>query len=1771
MDTPSKILQAVPNTTEGIQFTDIFQIEEIQRLQDLFSDTTGVASLITNPNGVAITSPSNFCHLCENIIRKTEKGLANCIKSDFTIGSKTASGMVMQPCLSSGLWDAGVRITVDGRHLANWLIGQVRNEETDENRLMLYADEIGVNRQTFMDAFNEVPFMSVKQFKKVTEMLYAFANELSEKAYNNLQLKKQVAERENAAELLRKSKDDLSITLNSIGDAVISTDKNGLIVNINPVAESLCGWAMHEAKGKPLTDVFRIVNSETRETVDDPVKRVLESGETIALANHTVLISRAGAEYQIADSAAPIINKDGLISGVVLVFSDITNQYIAQKHVLESEEKFHSLYLHMNEGSALHKLLYDDEGLPYDYTIVDTNPAFSIQLGIDADSVIGKTSREAYGTDEPPFFEIYCKVALSGESTVFESYFPPLNKYFSISVYCPAKGSFATIFEDITDRRQAEAILKESEEKYRNLVSEMQVGVLIQGPQAEIIMSNPKALEFLGISEDQLLGKTSFDPDWNVIHEDGSPFPGPAHPVPQAIATRSSVRDVIMGVYRPDTGDRIWLLVCAEPHLNEDGTVQQVACTFVNISKRKKAEELLREERMLFRTLIDNIPDSIYSKDMDCRKTLANNTEIRYMGAKSEAEVLGKDDFAFYPKELAEKFRADDQSVIKSGLPVLNREEYIFDENGKKRWLLSSKIPLRDKDNQVIGLVGIGRDITERKLAEETIYNERLLLRTIIDNIPDVIYTKDLELRKTLANSAEVRFLGAKSESDVLLKDDFEFYPKEAAEKFHADDLAVLQTGVPMIDREGIVYDEIRQKHWLLSSKLPLRAKDNRIIGLLGIGHDITGRKLAEIALRESEALYRNLVQKMPDGVYKSTPDGKFVDVNPAMVMMLGYSSKEELMAINIKTQLYFETSDRESLVLQEQLEEMGVYRLKKKDGSEIWVEDHGWYNTDSKGNILFHEGIMRDITLRRQADNVLRESEEKHRTILHTAMDGYFMADKKGNLLEVNYTYCRMSGYNELELLEMNLSDLEVIESREEVDAHIQMIIEKGENRFETKHRRKDGNSYDVEVSIKYQTVDGGRFVTFVHDITDRKKAIEALHKSREEFKRYFETGSIGLCVTSPDKGWLEVNDRLCQMLGYTKDELSLLTWSELTYPDDLEADLDLFTQVINGEIDTYEIDKRFVRKDGTMLYTSLSVTCKRNFQGSVIYFLSSLLDITERKSAEQELLIAKEKAEASEKKFRLSETELKKAQSVAQIGNWTWNLQSNSVLWSDEMYRIFGIDKNSFAGSLGDAITKAIHPEDLHIIQRSNAREFADKNLIEYRIILPDNSIRHIWAETGETVSDENGNPLLLSGIAQDITERKLAEIELMKSKTKAEESDRLKSAFLANMSHEIRTPMNGILGFAELLKTPNLSGAEQSEYISIIKKSGDRMLNIINDIVDISKIEAGQVKVFITETKLNDQTEFLYSFFRPEVEKKGVQFILHNGLSAKEAIIKTDKEKVYAVLTNLIKNAIKFTTRGSIEIGYKIVNPLVVKTLHATSPQPAQQLHATAPSPPPLLQFYIKDTGFGIPADRQQAIFDRFVQADIADTRAFQGAGLGLSISKAYVEMLGGKMWVESEEGKGSVFYFTIPYIVESEQKLSNTNGMSNEENTQNKKLKILIVEDDETSEMLISIAVRNMSKETLKVRTGTAAIEACLANPDIDLILMDIKMPEMDGYEATRQIRKFNMDVFIIAQTAFGLVDEKEKALDSGCNDYISKPLDLALLKEIIQTHFKHQIA
>jgi PAS domain S-box-containing protein len=328
----------MPLENKNIEFSELFDLEEIQRIQDSFSDATGVASVITTPDGVPITRPSNFCRLCIDIIRGTEKGRLNCYKSDAELGKPNPDGPTVCPCLSGGLFDAGASITIGNKHIANWMIGQVRDPGFNDENLVKYADEIGTDREEFMNALKEIPVMDKKQFQKIANTVFILAQELSTMAYQNVQQARLITDLNRTKQELREKEEDLSITLNSIGDGVISTDNFGNITRMNPIAEKLTGWPLNEALGRKLTEIFCIINADSRLYIPNPVDTVLEKGIIVGLANHTVLIARDGTERQISDSAAPIKNNDGVISGVILVFSDVTNQYAARKAIEDSEK-----------------------------------------------------------------------------------------------------------------------------------------------------------------------------------------------------------------------------------------------------------------------------------------------------------------------------------------------------------------------------------------------------------------------------------------------------------------------------------------------------------------------------------------------------------------------------------------------------------------------------------------------------------------------------------------------------------------------------------------------------------------------------------------------------------------------------------------------------------------------------------------------------------------------------------------------------------------------------------------------------------------------------------------------------------------------------------------------------------------------------------------------------------------------------------------------------------------------------------------------------------------------------------------------------------------------------------------------------------------------------------------------------------------------------------------------------------------------------------------
>jgi signal transduction histidine kinase/ActR/RegA family two-component response regulator len=499
--------------------------------------------------------------------------------------------------------------------------------------------------------------------------------------------------------------------------------------------------------------------------------------------------------------------------------------------------------------------------------------------------------------------------------------------------------------------------------------------------------------------------------------------------------------------------------------------------------------------------------------------------------------------------------------------------------------------------------------------------------------------------------------------------------------------------------------------------------------------------------------------------------------------------------------------------------------------------------------------------------------------------------------------------------------------------------------------------------------------------------------------------------------------------------------------------------------------------------------------------------------------------------------ENELIEAQKLAKVGSWLFNPSSQKLEWSDETFNIWGFDSNKDTAPDFDTVIQRIHPEDQELFRSSveNAAQHGMAYDIEIRICLPNEKQKTLRAIC-QPIKGVHDEVISLAGTNQDITDQKLLAIELIKAKEKAEESDRLKSAFLANMSHELRTPMNGILGFSELLKRKNLTNETKDTYLEFIEKEGNRLLSFISNIVDISKIESNIITIEKSFCNVNGLIDDLYSKYSFKLENTAVQLQIKKGLDDPQSGVETDANKLVQVLSNLLENAIKFTKNGVIELGYTLSNS--------------------------KLEFYVKDSGVGIEKKEQKNIFNRFTQGKLEQTHN-QGVGLGLSIVKGIVTILGGDVWLESQTEVGSTFFFSIPYhnIVTDSKVILETSNTTLDSGH----FTVLIAEDDRFSFLYLKACLSAVNCTILHAINGKEAVKLVNQNASIDVILMDINMPEMDGDKALEEIRKINKEVPVIAQTGLAMSGDKEKMLQAGFNDYISKPISPKVLMTTINKH------
>ncbi len=912
---------------------------------------------------------------------------------------------------------------------------------------------------------------------------------------------------------------------------------------------------------------------------------------------------------------------------------------------------------------------------------------------------------------------------------------------------------------------------------------------------------------------------------------------------------------------------------------------------------------------------------------------------------------------------------------------------------------------------------------------------------------------------------------------------------------------------------------------------------------------DITEQKKTENELRHSERNFRALTEQIAELYFIADSLGIITYVSPVAEKMAGYLP-EESVGHSFIEYLADDEIPAAMKVFHDTLankipKQVVEYKMKKKDGSIFDAEIHlQYYQDEDQCGFI---GLIWDITERKQAQLKEQEMAERYEATIEAAQIGTWDWNVQTGEVILNNRWFEILGYTREELAPVSIQIWQALAHPDDFSESMAITEKLGNGTlefYEREFRMKHKNGQWVWVmdrgKLMTRTADGKplRMLGTHIDITVHKQAEQALKISENKFRSITEQMAELVFVSDSDGTLMYISPAAEHLFGYLPHEMVGHSFTEYLPEEELSKALSLYNETLTGHLQTQTVEFRLKRKNASFFVGEIHYQYYKDNETTGMIGL--IHDVTERN--QQEILKNQYEQKLKEnEQFLLSiYQEVNHSIFVADVlPDGTYRYQGHNAMNA----KLTGISNDKVIGKTPEQV---FEPEIAKAITSNYDACIRAGHTLQFIESMPFFGNQMWWETTLNPLFDNDGHIHRIIGTTTNITDRRLAEIkletllhDLMEAKEKAEESDRLKSAFMANISHEIRTPMNGILGFTELLKDPQLTGEEQTEFITLIHKSGERMLNLINDLIDISRIDAREATLQITKTPVNELLHDLQAFFKPESDKRGLRLTSTAGLPDNESYITTDSVKLNQILTNLIQNALKFTTKGGIDFGYTRKDN--------------------------NLEFYVIDSGIGIPRNKKEKIFERFHQVNDSLTRDHEGAGLGLSITKAFVEMLGGTIRVESSEGAGSNFTFTVPYNSVSSPKSSTPVTPHAVDAPQ--AFTILIAEDDDLSTILLKKTLKQENITILSAENGWEAVELVRHHPEINLVLMDLKMPIMNGFEATKIIKHERPDLPVIAQSAFTSKEDKANAKEAGADSFITKPINKTELLDMVTTFLK----
>jgi PAS domain S-box-containing protein len=1466
-------------------------------------------------------------------------------------------------------------------------------------------------------------------------------------------------------------------------------------------------------------------------------------------------------------------------------------------------------------------------------------------FGYTAQEMIGKSGTSLISADYKPEEQNILKRIIQGER--IEHYDTKrrrkdgtiIDVSLSVSPIKDENGNIigaSKIAQNITERKKSEVALQESEARYRQLINNLSAGFVIHAADTSILLCNSKASELLGLSMEQMIGKTAIDQAWYFIREDGSRMPTEEYPIHRVLSTQTPLKNYLLGINK-GSPPLTWVLVNAYPEFEANGELKQVVISFIDITKRKQAEEEIQHTRNFLQALLDHLPLAVFVKDVHPEKfgviQFWNKTSEELFGISAE-QALGKTDYDFLPLEQANFFNKKDREAVEKRTIKDIPEEVIDSYSRGRRWLHTVKIPVYNEQHQPDYLLCFSEDITDRKKAEA----ERREMAEVMENALSGISKLDDQGRYLFVNKNYANIAGYEPEEMIGMP-----WPKTV----HPDELEKLIVAYQQMLKEGRVEVEttgIRQDGSIFYKQLVMISSYNeqqQFVGHYCFMKDITDRKQAEINLEQELLRTTTLFNTSIDGIVVMNYQGNVVQSSASFARMIGYTL-EETQTLNVADWDAQWTKEELKLMLnREEIIPLFETRYRRKNGSEYDVEI-SCNRVELDGEVM-NFCICRDISERKQTEEALRDQKEMFQTIVNHIPVMITLFNPQGKIQFINPEVERVLGYpleswqqenilarcypdpvycqSVLEFMlaatgewrdlttltatgqQINTSWANVrlstgyslgigqdITDRKKAEINLQIsqarfagildiasdaiisinsqqqitLFNKGAEqifgytteevlgkplnllmpeRFANLHhqhvsqysqteshgrqmaergaifgRRKDGSEFPVEASIsKLNLQDEVIFTTFLRDISTRQLIENALRDSEARFQTFMNHSPAAAWISDANGLVVYVSQTYLRTFDLPTDDLIGKSLFELYPPSIAQQFLDNIQTVAQTfqVVKAVEIAPRPDKSLGHFLVYKFPIP---DLSGEILIG-GVAIDITQQHQAEMAL--------------QLSEERLQLALEASGDGLWDWDISTGKVYLNSYYQEMLGYHPGEL---IMNTIVweKMIHPDDKSkVFERLNAhcQDPSVNYNFDYRVRCKSGEWKWV-ANYGKVVlRDLQGKPLRMIGTHKDISDRKQTELALRQAMEAAEAANLAKSIFLANMSHELRTPLNVILGFTQVMaRDPSLTSTQQED-LQTIQRSGDHLLSLINDVLDLSKIEAGHCTLEETGFDLIALLHSLRNMLAERASSKGLDLCFEIAPEVPQFIV-ADAQKLRQILINLLSNAIKFTKKGNIT--------LRVQT------QEFQQ--------PNTLMFEVEDTGVGIAPEELNTIFDAFVQAQ-AGKCFVSGTGLGLTISRKLLELMGGEITVKSKIEQGSTFSFSLPV------RLTDGVDLTPEQSDRlviglapgQPHRRILVVDDRSENRLLM---VRLLSKLGLEVREASNGQEAVQLWREWlpDLTWMDIRMPVLDGYEATKQIRAMEQGKtsIIIALTAQASQSDRTLALAAGCNDYISKP-------------------